>query len=401
MNKLSIPTISIRNLQRYGVRTWVMVIFTMLLVGMTFTSTILLKSMEQSIDNTINRIGSDIIVVPQEYEDDMKDALFLGEPCSFYFDKSYMHEIQKIDGIKSVSPQLYITSLASDCCASEVQMIAYDPDTDFIIQSWLEEIGLDTLTDQDILIGSSIEGEVGETLKFFNQEFKIAGKLNKTDTSYDEGVFLNFGGAKNLLSDEILSQMSDVKDSDKVISSLMIRTEEGYDIKEIARTVNYSLSGSDIKAYTMNGMFQNISDKMVNLQSFSKIMLSLLIVVSMIALMCIFTITVNERKQEFGVLASLGATKKHIIKIITMEAEIIGFVGGLLGVSISTLGLFLFKNMIFQKLGVLSLYYEPLYILKTGIICVFSGIIVSLISAAYTVISISRTDLINMIKGDV
>jgi putative ABC transport system permease protein len=96
----------------------------------------------------------------------------------------------------------------------------------------------------------------------------------------------------------------------------MIRTNDGADIKKIARTINYSLENSPIKAYTMNGMFQNISDKMADLQVYSNIMLVLLILVSMIALICIFTITINERKYEFGVLASLGAKKSHIINII-------------------------------------------------------------------------------------
>ena len=99
MKKLNIPKISMRNLQRYKIRTSIMVIFTMIIVGMTFTSTILLKSMEKSIDNTIDRIGADIIVVPSEYEDDMKEALFLGEACSFYFDKAYVEDIKKIDTV--------------------------------------------------------------------------------------------------------------------------------------------------------------------------------------------------------------------------------------------------------------------------------------------------------------
>lgn len=47
MKKLNIPKISMRNLQRYKIRTSIMVIFTMIIVGMTFTSTILLKSMEK------------------------------------------------------------------------------------------------------------------------------------------------------------------------------------------------------------------------------------------------------------------------------------------------------------------------------------------------------------------
>lgn len=401
MKKLNIPKISMRNLQRYKIRTSIMVIFTMIIVGMTFTSTILLKSMEKSIDNTIDRIGADIIVVPSEYEDDMKEALFLGEACSFYFDKAYVEDIKKIEGIKQVSPHLYITSLASECCSSEVQMIAYDPDSDFIVKSWLEDMNIGNLGDNDVLVGHSIEGEIGDKLTFFNKEFTIAGKLNDTDTSYDESVFLNFDAAKELLQDKVLSQLVDIKDSNTVISSLMIRTNDGADIKKIARTINYSLENSPIKAYTMNGMFQNISDKMADLQVYSNIMLVLLILVSMIALICIFTITINERKYEFGVLASLGAKKSHIINIIILEAGTIGILGGIIGVGISTSILYLFKNLIFQNLGMRYFEYDPTYILTVGITCILIGVIVALISALYTVISLSKTDLINMIKEEI
>ena len=151
----------------------------------------------------------------------------------------------------------------------------------------------------------------------------------------------------------------------------------------------------------MNGMFQNISDKMADLQVYSNIMLVLLILVSMIALICIFTITINERKYEFGVLASLGAKKSHIINIIILEAGTIGILGGIIGVGISTAILYLFKNLIFQNLGMRYFEYDPTYILTVGITCILIGVLVALISALYTVISLSKTDLINMIKEEI
>jgi putative ABC transport system permease protein len=398
MKKMKISQISLKNLQRYNIRTSVMVIFTMLIVGMTFTSTILLNSMEDSIDNTINQIGSDIIVVPSEYEDDLKDSLFLGEPCSFYFDKKYQEKISEIEGIKNVSPQLYITSLASECCTAEVQLIAFDSESDFIVKPWAEEIGVDKLDDNHVLVGNSIDEEVGGTITFFGKEFIVAGKLNDTDTTYDESAFISFNAAKELLNDDTLKTVTGIDNPENVISSLMIRTENGVDIKKIARTINYSLENAPIKAYTLNGMFQSISDKMLSFKAYSKIMITLLVVVSMIALMCIFTITINERKYEFGVLASLGAKKSHIIKIIIFEALAIGLIGGIFGVVLSTLGIYLFKNIISTNLGILYFYYDSLYIVKIAVINIFMGIIISLISSINTVISMSKTDLIKMIK---
>jgi putative ABC transport system permease protein len=120
-------------------------------------------------------------------------------------------------------------------------MIAYDPDSDFIVKSWLEDMNIGNLGDNDVLVGHSIEGEIGDKLTFFNKEFTIAGKLNDTDTSYDESVFLNFDAAKELLQDKVLSQLVDIKDSNTVISSLMIRLTDSLMICLRSDSVSFTI----------------------------------------------------------------------------------------------------------------------------------------------------------------
>ena len=41
---------------------------------------------------------------------------------------------------------------------------------------------------------------------------------------------------------------------------------------------------------------------------------------AVLALICIFNITVNERLKEFGVLLSIGARKSQIFQMLLLEA---------------------------------------------------------------------------------
>lgn len=56
-----------------------------------------------------------------------------GNPSTFYFTKDIADEVMQADGIAQATEQTYISSLAAACCAEKLQIIGYDPDTDFVI----------------------------------------------------------------------------------------------------------------------------------------------------------------------------------------------------------------------------------------------------------------------------
>ena len=109
----------------------------LILSAALFTSRVLTESMKTCIDKTVDRIGADVIVAPGEYESDLSDSLFSGGLCSFYFEKSLMDQVKKTDGIDKISPQLYIASLDAACCSVPVQIVAFEPESDFIVQPWM------------------------------------------------------------------------------------------------------------------------------------------------------------------------------------------------------------------------------------------------------------------------
>ena len=94
--------------------------------------------------------------------------------------------------MERVSGQMYVGTLSASCCSLPVQMIAFDPETDFVVQPWLKNQNAVRLEKGQVLVGSSVVAEPGETLQFYSTDFQVAGKLERTGMGYDSSVFMTF-----------------------------------------------------------------------------------------------------------------------------------------------------------------------------------------------------------------
>ena len=170
MKKFVTLNMAMKNLQRRPVRSWCMIFFVFMLAASLFLSTVLTDSLSDSLEKTTNRMGADVIVVPDEYEKDMVDALFQGSISSFSFDKKWLDEILTVKGIEKASPQLYLKTLDADCCSVSVQLIAFEPETDFIVTSWLRDDGIELPKRGEVIVGSKITPEEDGKIYFTEDE---------------------------------------------------------------------------------------------------------------------------------------------------------------------------------------------------------------------------------------
>lgn len=400
-NTSIIQKIALKNLQRRPVRTCCMIFFVFMLAASLFCSSVLTHSMKDSLQKTTDRLGADIIVVPQEYERDMADALFLGELCDFTFDRKWLAEISAIEGVKNATPQLYMASLAADCCSAATQLIAYDPETDFIIKPWLEKDGLTSLKAGEVYIGSKIVPPTEDGIKFFDEEYKIIGQLEETNTSYDTCVFMTVETAQKIMDSEGWKAIfGEAKQAAENVSSYMIRVEEGADAKAISRAINYSIEGAPIAAYTTNGIFDGVMNSVESMTSYSTVLMVLMLILVITALISVFTITMNERTSEFGILASLGVGSSKLAKIVLTEGTLIGLAGGLLGAGLAAVGLKIFATPIMLKLEIPQLNTSISYLASLSLKCILLSVIVSLVASLYSAWKVSKTELDGLIKGE-
>ena len=137
--KISIPMMAVKNLQAKKFRTGFMIFFVILMSATVFFSTILINNLKLGIKNTTERMGADMIVVPKKGTENVRESLFAGTPCTVFFNRAWEDAVRNIDGVERVSAQMYVATLSASCCDIPVQIIAFDPETDFVIQPWLQE----------------------------------------------------------------------------------------------------------------------------------------------------------------------------------------------------------------------------------------------------------------------
>ena len=399
--KLSIPQIAWKNLIAKKGRTFFMMFFVILMSATFFFSSILMKNLEMGIKNTTEKMGADIIVVPKEGTESIRESLFAGTPCILLFDRAWEEAIRNVEDVERVSPQLYIGTLAAGCCDSVVQIIAIDPETDFVVTPWLAESNKEALKNGEVIIGSRVTAEIGEYVTFYNVDFKVAGKLEETGMGYDSSVFMTFDTAYQFKESAAAAENIPMENIENKVSMIMVDVSDDMErgIGYLQSAIKNALdNGEVLKAYTGDELMSTVAVQVKKLAGYGNILTTLLLVSTSLALVSIFIITINERKYEFGILYTLGANKGQMRNIILSEAIAISLGGGVLGVGVSYYLVSTFKDMISAKLDIPYFNIDLEHVLPIALTCLGISLVTGIVAAVCSVYKISKGEAYRLIR---
>lgn len=400
--KLSALNMAVQNLKAKKYRTAFMMFFVILMSATVFFSTILMNNLKQGIKSTTQRAGADVIVVPDEGTEDIRDSLFAGTPCSVFFDKTWKDAVEKVEGVERVSAQMYVGTLSASCCDLPVQMIAFDPETDFVVQPWLKNQNAVKLKKGQVLVGDRVEAEPGDTLQFYLTEFEVAGKLEKTGMGYDGSVFMTFDTLYELKNSETAKAVLPMDDIENKISMLMVDIAD--DIKDVdlihlrLDIAKCGPEGEKMYAGSTDELLSGISAQVKKLSGYGNILTYISLVSAALALVSIFVLTINERRYEFGVLYALGAKKSQMRNIILSEALLISGIGGASG-TLLTYGLVAaFKDVISVKLEVPYLDMSMEQTMPVAGICIVIALATGIVAAVCSAYQISKGEVYRLLR---
>lgn len=400
--KLNTLNMAVQNLKAKKYRTAFMMFFVLLMSATVFFSTILMNNLKQGIKSTTQRAGADIIVVPDEGTEDIRDSLFAGTPCSVFFDKSWKAAVEKVEGVERVSAQMYVGTLSASCCDLPVQMIAFDPETDFVVWPWLKNQNTVNLKKGQVLVGDRVEAEPGDTLQFYLTEFEVAGKLEKTGMGYDGSVFMTFETLYELKNSETAKATLPMEDIEDKVSMLMVDIAD--DIKDVdlihlrLAIAKCGPEGEKMYAGSTDELLSGISQQVKKLSGYGNILTYISLISAALALISIFVLTINERRYEFGVLYALGAKKSQMRNIILSEALVISGIGGVTG-TLLTYGLVAaFKDVISIKLEVPYLDMSMEKAMPVAGICIVIALATGIAAAVCSAYQISKGEVYRLLR---
>lgn len=198
----------------------------------------------------------------------------------------------------------------------------------------------------------------GEYIKQNNyQEYKIVGIFEHDSyESFEIGNYIYTIETNKERTRDVFITYKKAKDTYK--NTEKIQKILNQDSREITYNVSL-LSMYGVSSY--NNMITGLAGMLI-------IMLSLVSVACIIVIYNSFAISVMERKKQFGLFSSIGATKKQIRKTVLYEAKIIAAIGIPLGILSAYLGIgivitlvnYLLKDILSYKLHLVT---YPLFIL--------------------------------------
>lgn len=383
-----------KNIFSKSVRSASLLLFSVLLAVATFGGSLLIGSLKNGLSSLEKRMGADIIVVPYQTrtKESIESLLLNGNRTAFYMNKNYIERMREIEGIEKVSPQLFLSSISAGCCSVSVQIIGFDPETDFTIQPWATESYKGKLNDFEILAGSKITIPESGILKFYGVPCKIVAQLKETGSGLDNAIYTNITTIKEMIKNasKLPNSPAAKVDADNVISSLMIKVENGYDVEQVKGQIN--LKNHKVRAIRAKSMTSDVGDSLSNISQIVGILVSVIWFLCIIIMLIVFSMIINERKKEFAILRIAGLSQKKLSRLVISESLIISISGGIIGIFAVLLIGIPFKTLIQEKL---SMPYLIPGFFKTFLLCL-GTVTISIISGAlasvYSAIKIAKQD---------
>lgn len=391
---MNINMLPIKNLKQKTGRTIALGIVVILLSMSMLGGSLIIDSLQSGLESLETRLGADIIVVPDEAKSkkDLEGILLDGVPGYFYMDRSLYDKVAVREGIGKTSVQYYLASTKAGCCSMPVQIIGFEPETDFTVTPWIQESGGKNLGLCDVVAGYNINKAIGGTVKFFGVECSVVAKLDRTGTELDNAVYANYDTIKSLIegSKENSFSFFSERSPDEIVSSILIDVSDGYSIDEVVGDINLHVKG--VKAVATKSMLSGVSDSLLGVSRITKLLAAVIWLLVLALLLVVFSLMINERKKEFAILRVVGTSRGILARIILEESGLVSLVGGVIGSMLSILLIYPFSNVIEQELGL------PFLAPDIGRIAVMTAITIVLtvftgsVASSYAAVKLSKVD---------
>jgi len=381
-----------RNLRRKIFRSVAIAVSVAVVAGTLFSVTTVMESVELSLKRGTARLGADLMVVPADSEQTARAALLAGEPSTFYMPSSLVEKIRAVKGVQVASPQLFLESASYACCdVAEVRLIGFDPATDFTITPWVKQRLDRPLEPDEILIGREVTYDVGGSMTYYGQRFKIAGYLELTGMRFlDNSVFMPLDTARRMIAESGRKAKQELHVRADQVSAVLVQIDPKYSPEQVAIYIEHDVDG--VKAVVSEEVISSVRKQLFVLLRSILVVSAILWIMALLMIGVIFSMIVNERQREMGLLRAMGARRAAVFRLILTEASTLSLLGGIAGIAAGGVLLFTFKNLIRASLNVPYLWPQPL---QFGFIigfCLVLALVTGVGAALYPAFRISRME---------
>ncbi|MFH0972036.1 MAG: ABC transporter permease [Candidatus Micrarchaeota archaeon] len=329
-------------------RSWLTILGVVIGIASIIILIALAQGLDLAIRNQITSFGTNFIqIIPGKLS---------GGSVSFSGGKGALYQ-QDADSIKRIPGIIGSTAIVSPGFAtytyknSTISAILAGVDPNgmkaYVKTIGFEEGGMPNENDNSgVVIGNGVakksfkdEVHVGKTLYINEVPFKVVGIFNPS-AAMDSDIYVTIHAARQFISDsedpDRIYAIFIVTDPDKPVAPIAEQVT-----KIIANNHRLSAENADFTVFTADTILESIGVIFSLLSLFLGSIAFISIIVGAIGIANSMFTSVMERTREIGILKAVGASNSTIVKIFLIEAGVIGAIGGLIGLTIGAVLVYL------------------------------------------------------------
>lgn len=387
-----------RNIAGHPGRTAVLIILTALLALVLCGGSMFLKSLRNGFATLENRLGADVIVVPKDAEEKLEKVVLEGVPSYFYMKKEVLTEVKNVSGVEKASPQYFLCSAKAGCCSMPVQIIGFDPETDFSVAPWIMEATGKDLGLFDIVAGANINAQAGGDVTFYGNVCHVVSKLAPTGSQLDNAVYATNETILALTRSSVEKGINYLAQNspEGQISAVQVKVAEGEDPAEIAKAISQKVDGA--AAIETSLMLSGLSASLSGISRTIRLTLILIWVLAAVILFVACTLLTRTRVSEFAYLRTIGVSRSMLSGLILKESLLTGLAAGVIGCAVSILILNLFHTAIENAVGLPYLTPSAGYTAVAAMLALVITVLTGSAAAAYAAYRASGTQTGNLLR---
>ena len=338
---MTLKQIAIRNLLRRKGKA-ILILFGLVLgIGTVITVVTFADAVTGDINHKLEKYGANILIVPRTESLSLNYGGINMGGISFEMQELYeadlaqVHQIKNARNIAAMGP---VVLGAVQLNERHVMLAGVDFEEARILKPWWKIEGRKPSGD-GLLAGAEAARvlglQAGDRVHIQGHSMTVQGVLDPTGSQDDHLLFTALPAAQQVLDKSGRVSMVEV-------AALCA----GCPIEEMVHQISTALPGAKVMAIQ-----QVVKGRMETLMQFKKFSFGVSVIVILIgSLVVLVTMTgsVRERKEEIGVFRAIGFRKRHVARIILIEAALIsvcaGVIGYLAGMGATKLAFYLFTE---------------------------------------------------------
>jgi putative ABC transport system permease protein len=330
---VSLFRLAVKNIAGNAFRSGAVFLCAALVAGLALCATLVVRGAEASLRVSLERLGADLIVFPWgTMTEKISGVRLMSARNDNWMPATYTEKIAAVPGVAAVSPQLYLGAEIGTPYSSldEIYLVAFDPETDFTVRPWLVDKGQPAVGPGEVLGGSTIAVPGGgEEIVLRGVRLRLAGRLESTGTSMDQALFMTFDTAAELVRQTAHLSPPPYHMPAGGISTILVKLGLNSSPHDVA--VHILENVPSVVPLETPQLFQTERRQMIGLLRSVLGVLGFTWLLSLAFVGLVFSIAVNERRREIGVLRALGSPQNFVVQSLLAEGALLSMTGGLLG----------------------------------------------------------------------